>query len=212
MPAPVQEQLHLLKRHYPHAHYYLDFSNPLELMVAAILSAQVRDEVVNAATPALFRRYKTAKDYAEADIKELIGHIKNVSFAGNKAKNIKAACTILVEKHGGKVPNTMEALTELPGIGRKTANTILINGFDIVEGIPCDTHVIRLSYRLGWTKNTNPDKIEQDLMQLVPKVDWKKVPYLLKDHGRAVCRAPVPQCSQCFLNKTCPKQGVTKKL
>ncbi len=206
------EAINRLKKHYPKAKYYLNFSNPLELMVAAILSAQVRDEVVNAATPALFKKYKTAKDYANADIEEMINYINRITFAGNKARNIKAACKILVEKYNGKVPDAIEALTELHGIGRKTANAILINGFNKIVGIPCDTHVIRVSYRLGWTKNTNPDKIEQDLMKLFPKKEWKKIPYMLKDHGRAICRAPVPECSRCFLSDVCPKQGVTKRV
>ncbi len=206
------EVIKLLKKEYPSAKYYLNFSNPLELLAAAILSAQVRDTVVNAATLALFKKYKTAKDYASADLDELISYIKDITFSGNKARNIKAACKILAEKHNGEVPQTMEELVELPGIGRKTANAILINAFDKVFGIPCDTHVIRLSYRLGWTKNKNPDKIEKDLMNLFPKSEWKKIPYLLKDHGRAICKAPVPSCSKCILNKLCPKQGVTKKL
>ncbi len=202
----------LLQKEYPKAKYYLNFSSPLELLVAAILSAQVRDTVVNAATPALFKRYKTAKDYASADLEELISCISKVSFAGNKARNIKASCRIIAEKHNGKVPQAMEGLVELPGIGRKTANVILINAFNKVVGIPCDTHVIRLSYRLGWAKNKNPDKIEKDLMNLFPKSQWKKLPHLLKDHGRAICKAPIPTCSKCVLNKLCPKQSVTKKL
>jgi len=202
----------LLKKEYPNAKYYLNFSNPLELMVAAILSAQVRDEVVNATTPRLFRKYKTAKDYAEASLSSLEKEISAITFYKNKAKHIKEACKMLVEKYNGKVPQTMEELTQLPGIGRKTANAILINAFDIVTGIPCDTHVIRVSYRLGWTKSKNPDKIEQDLMNLLPKSEWKKIPYLLKDHGRAVCKAPVPYCSRCVLNKLCPKQGVKDRL
>lgn len=210
--APAEQALRLLKKEYPDAKYYLNFSNPLELMVAAVLSAQVRDTVVNAATPHLFKKYKTAKDYADADLQELTDIIKSITFAGNKARNIKAACKILAEKYGGRVPDTIEELTELPGIGRKTANAILINGFDKVVGITCDTHVIRLAYRLGWTKQKNPDKIEQDLMKLIPKSGWKKIPYLLKDHGRAVCKAPVPECSRCVLDKLCPKQGVMKKL
>lgn len=208
----VKETLSLLHKNYPNAKYYLNFSNTLELMVAAILSAQVRDEVVNASTPALFKKYKTAKNYAGANEQELISYISKITFAGNKARNIIKACKLLVENHEGKVPSTIEELTQLPGIGRKTANAILINGFNIVVGVPCDTHVLRLAYRLGWTKNTNPDKVEQDLMRLLPKAEWKKMPYLLKDHGRAVCKAPVPVCSQCFLSKLCPKQGVTKKL
>ena len=208
----IKETLTLLHKNYPHAKYYLNFSNTLELMVAAILSAQVRDEVVNAATPALFRKYKTASDYADANEEELISYIKSITFAGNKGRNIIKACKIIAEKHGGKVPNTIEELTQLPGIGRKTANAILINGFNVVVGIPCDTHVLRVSYRLGWTNNTNPDKVEQDLIKIIPKGEWKKIPYLLKDHGRAICKAPVPECSHCFLNKLCPKQGITKKL
>jgi len=204
--------IRLLQKEYPKAKYYLNFSNPLELLVAAILSAQARDTVVNAATPALFKKYRTAKDYAGADLEGLISCVSKVSFAGNKARNIKASCNIIAENHNGKIPQTMEELAELPGIGRKTANAILINAFDKVVGIPCDTHVIRLSYRLGWTKNKNPDKIEKDLMNLFPKTQWKKLPHLLKDHGRAVCKAPMPECSRCVLNKLCPKQGVTKKL
>lgn len=204
--------IELLKKNYPNAKYYLNFTNPLELMVAAILSAQIRDEVVNATTPQLFKKYKTAKDYADADLKEFTEEISSVTFAGMKAKNIISACKILTEKHNGKVPDTMEELTALPGIGRKTANTILINAFGKVEGIPVDTHVIRLSFRLGWTKSKKPEEIEQDLMKIIPKDDWKKIAYLLKAHGRAVCTAPTPYCSKCFLDKLCPKNGVTKKL
>ena len=208
----VSKVIELLKKNYPNAKYYLNFSNPLELMVAAILSAQVRDEVVNATTPKIFAKYKNAKDYANADLKEFTKEISAVTFAGMKAKNISSACKILVEKYNSKVPNTMENLTSLPGIGRKTANTILINAFNIVEGIPVDTHVIRVSYRLGWTKSKKPEEIEQDLMKLIPKEDWKKIAYLIKAHGRAICKAPIPFCSKCFLNDICPKQGVTKKL
>ena len=204
--------IELLKKNYPNAKYYLNFSNPLELMVAAILSAQIRDEVVNATTPKIFSKYKTAKDYANADLKEFTKEISAVTFAGMKAKNITSACKILVEKYNGKVPDKMEDLTNLPGIGRKTANTILINAFGKVEGIPVDTHVIRLSFRLGWIKSTKPEEIEQDLMKIVPKEDWKKIAYLLKAHGRALCQAPIPTCSKCFLEKICPKNGVTKKM
>jgi len=206
------EALEVLKKEYPDAAYYLDFSNPLELMVAAILSAQCRDEVVNSVTPALFKKYKIARDYADADLRELIKDIIKISFAGNKAKNIKNACKILVEKHGGKVPKSVEELTELPGIGKKTANTILINAFGIVVGIPVDTWVISVAYRLGWTKNKDPDKIEQDLMRLFDKREWKKLPYIIKNHGKVVCRKPVPYCSKCVINKLCPKIGVSKHL
>lgn len=208
----VSEIVELLKKEYPHAKYYLTFSNPLELMVAAILSAQVRDEVVNATTPKLFGKYKSVVDYVRATPKDLTNDIKAITFAGNKAKNIIQACKILVEKFDGKIPKTMEDLTSLPGIGRKTANTILINAYGIVEGIPCDTHCIRLSQRLGLSKNKDPDKIERDLMKIIPKKDWKKIPYLLKAHGRATCKAPDPYCSKCFLSKVCPKIGVKRHL
>ncbi len=204
--------IRLLKKEYPNAKYYLNFSNPLELFVAAILSAQVRDEVVNSATPILFKKYKTAKDYSEADLDELIKDIKRISFAGNKAKNIISACKILAEKYNGKVPDKMGNLVNLPGIGRKTANAILQNAFNVVEGVVVDTHVIRVSYRLGWTKNTNPEKIEQDLMKSVNKKYWKDLPHLLKAHGRAVCRAPIPTCSKCILNNLCPRVGVNKNI
>ena len=199
-----------LKQHYPHAKYYLHFSNPLELMIAAILSAQVKDTAVNAATSALFKKYRTAHAYANADVEELISYVKGITFAGTKARNIKKACQLLVERHGGNVPDTMDELVALPGIGRKTANAVLINGFNKTVGIPVDTHVMRLAYRFGWTKQKDADKIEQDLMQIIPKTTWKKIGSLLKDHGRAICTAPVPSCSHCFLKNACPKQGVTR--
>ena len=201
----------LLKKEYPNTKYYLDFSNPIELVVAAILSAQCRDVIVNATTKNLFRKYKTAGSYAAAPLGQLENDIKSITFFKNKAKNIKEACNIIDEKYNGKVPDTMEQLVELPGIGRKTANAILINAFDKVEGVVVDTHVIRVSYRLGMTKNKNPEKIEKDLMLAIPKKDWKVFPHLMKDHGRAVC-ATAPQCSSCALNKLCPKRGVTNSL
>jgi len=201
-----------LKKLYPNTKYYLNFSSPLELLVATILSAQVRDTVVNATTPRLFKKYKTAEDYARADLEMLIREISPVSFPANKAKYIQQACKILVEKYHGKVPDSMAELVELPGIGRKTANVILINAFEKVEGIVVDTHVIRLSYRLGWTKNKDPEKIEQDLMKTIPKADWARITWLLKEHGRAICRAPVPACSRCVLEPHCPQAGVMKKI
>ncbi|MEM5802685.1 MAG: endonuclease III [Candidatus Aenigmatarchaeota archaeon] len=207
----ILEGVKRLNKEYPHAKYYLNWSNPLELFVAAMLSPQVRDEVVNACTPKLFAKYKTAKDYAEADLKEFIEIIKPISFPAMKAARIQKACKILVEKYGGKVPDTMEELIKIPGIGRKTAGTILINAFDKVENIPCDTHAIRVSFRLGWTRGKTGDEVEKDLMKLIPKEYWKKLPYQLKAHGRAICKAPIPYCSKCFLNDICPKNGVTKK-
>ena len=196
---------------YKNAHYYLNFKSPIDLVVAAILSAQTRDEVVNKLTPALFAKYRTPKDYANADIDELVGYIKSVSFAGNKAKNIINTCKTIVGKHNGRVPDKMEELVELPGIGRKTANTILINAYGIVEGIPVDTWVIRLSYRLGLSKNRDPDKIETDLRSKVPKRYWHILAYVLKTHGKEICQT-VPHCSKCSVQKICPKIGVTKKL
>ncbi len=201
-----------LKEHYPDARYYLDFSNPVELLVAAILSAQAKDETVNAATKELFKKYKTARDYAEANLGQLEKEIGKVSFYRNKAKNIKDACKIIVDRHDGVVPKTINELISLPGIARKTANTILINAYGIVEGIPVDTWVIKVGYRLGLTRNTNPDKIESDFMQSIAKKYWGEIAYILKAHGKAVCRSPFPYCSKCLLDKDCPKQGVTKKL
>jgi endonuclease-3 len=204
----VLKIIEILRKEYPHAKYYLNWSNPLELLVAAMLSPQVRDEVVNATTPKLFAKYKTAKAYAEADLGELTKHISPISFPAMKAARIQKACKIIVERFNGKIPDTIEELTKIPGIGRKTANTILMNAFGKVYGIPIDTHVIRISYRLGWTKNKDPDKIEQDLMEIVPKEHWKKIAYILKAHGRAICKALNPDCSKCPINDLCPKIGV----
>jgi len=201
-----------LKKQYSRAKYYLNFKTPVDLVAATILSAQTRDENVNAATPKLFADFKTAKDYASVSPSELAKYISNISFANTKAKNIVNAMKIIDEKYGGKVPKTIEELTELPGIGRKTANAILQNAYGIVVGVPCDTHVLRVAYRLGWTKNTNPEKVEADLMKLFPKSNWDKIPHVLKAHGRAVCTAPVPKCSECPVNKLCPKAGVKKQL
>jgi endonuclease-3 len=182
-------------------------------MVAAILSAQCRDVIVNATTKSkIFPKYKTAKDYADARLTELEKDIAPITFFRAKAANVKGACKILIEEHGGKVPDTMEVLQTLPGIGRKTANAILINGFGKVEGITVDTHVIRVAFRLGLTKFKAPEKIEQDLMVAVPRENWKEFPYLLKDHGRSICRAPIPVCSKCPVSYLCPKKGVTKRL
>ncbi len=211
MPDKALEVLRILKKTYPGAKYYLNFKTPLDLLVAAILSAQVRDEVVNAATPELFKHYKKAEDYAQATVSDLLKYVGKVSFAGAKAKNIIAACKILVEKHKGQVPKTVEELDALPGIGRKTAIVILTNAFNIVPGVVVDTHVLRVGYRLGWTKQKDPDKVEEDLNKLIPENQWKEVQWLLKAHGRAICQAPTPNCSKCPVNKLCPKQGVKNR-
>ena len=195
---------------YPDAHYYLDFNTDVDLMVAAIISAQTRDEVVNSVTPALFKRYKAVSDYAGADEKELAELIKRVSFSGNKARNIIKACGMIKEIHGGKIPRSMKELTALPGIGRKTANTILINAYGIVEGIPVDTWVIKLSGRIGLSRSSDPEEIERDLMRIVDRKDWKRGAYVLKSHGKAICQSQMPLCSGCMLNRLCPRNGVVK--
>jgi endonuclease-3 len=195
---------------YKNVHYYLSFGTPIDLVAAAIISAQTRDETVNRLTPALFAKYRTAKDYAGARLEELTRDIGSVTFAGNKAKNMINTFKTIAEKYGGKVPSTMEQLTELPGIGRKTANTILINAYGIVEGIPVDTWVIKLSYRLGLSLNKNPEKIEQDLTKVIDKKYWHNFAYILKAHGKAICQT-VPYCGKCPVSGICPKNGVTKR-
>ncbi len=203
--------IHELKKAYPDAKYYLNFKTPLELMVAAILSAQVKDELVNEATKSLFKEYKTAKDYAETTTAKLLKHVSKITFARKKAENIIKACKLLAEKHNGKVPKNIDELVELPGIGRKTAIVILTNAYDQVDGVVVDTHVLRVAYRLGWTKNKNPDRVERDLNTLLPKKFWKETQWLLKAHGRAICKAPIPKCTACPVSSFCPKIGVTKK-
>jgi endonuclease-3 len=193
--------------HYKKVKYYLDFDGPLQLMVAAILSAQTRDETVNKITPALFTKYKSAKDFSKASESDLIKYIKSVSYAGNKALNIIAACKEIVERHGGEVPSDMESLVALPGIGRKTANTILINGFGKVEGIPVDTWVMKLSYRIGLSLAKSPDAVERDLMEKLDRKHWSKVAYLLKEHGKELC-GKKPLCEKCPIAGICPKNGV----
>jgi len=189
---------------YPHAHCELDFCNPLQLLVATILSAQSTDKRVNMVTPALFRKYRTAKAYADAPLPELETAIKSTGFYRNKAKSIRGAMREIAEKHGGKVPDTMAELHELPGVGRKTANVVLGNAFNKNEGIVVDTHVARVSQRLRLTKNTDPEKIETDLMKLVPTKYWTVWSHWLIWHGRRRCFARKPDCSQCEIFRLCP--------
>ena len=189
---------------YPNAHCELDFRNPLELLVATILSAQSTDKRVNMVTPALFKKYRTAKDYADAPQTQLENAIKSTGFYRNKAKSIRSAMRAIVEKHGGKVPATMEELYALPGVGRKTANVVLGNAFHKNEGIVVDTHVIRLSQRLGLTKHKDPVKIELDLMKLVPREHWTDWSHWLIWHGRRRCFARKPDCGQCEVFRLCP--------
>jgi endonuclease III len=202
--APVEETIARLKSAYPDARTALDWTNPLELLVATILSAQTTDVRVNLVTPNLFAKYPTAADYAGADPAELEEDIRQTGFFRNKAKSLRGMARALVEDHGGKVPRTMRELVALPGVGRKTANVVLGNAFSIDEGVVVDTHVRRLSNRLGFTAHDDPEKIEQDLMQTVPREDWTVFSHLLILHGRAVCKARKPDCEECTLNDLCP--------
>ena len=198
-----------LTRLYPNAHCELDYQNALQLTIATILSAQCTDKRVNIVTPALFQRYPDAKAFAKAKQKDVEKLIKTTGFFRNKAKNIIACCQAIVEHHNGEVPRTMEELVELPGIGRKTANVILGNAFAI-PGIPVDTHVGRLSQRLGLTVETNPVKIERDLMEVIPKDGWTMFAHRMIFHGRRVCHSRKPWCDECTLSDVCPKKGVKK--
>lgn len=197
-----------LKRLYPGAECELDFKDPLQLLVATILSAQCTDVRVNKVTPALFKRYKTAQDLAGARPSELEGLIRSTGFYRNKAANIIGAGKALVEKFGGKVPRTMAELLELPGVARKTANVVLGSAFGLAEGIAVDTHVKRLAYRMDLTDETDPVKVERDLMALVPRKDWTTFHHSMIWHGRRVCEARAPKCPECALNTICPKRGV----
>jgi len=194
----------LLEKEHPDAKIVLVHSNPLELLVATILSAQTTDERVNMVTKLLFKKYNRAEDYAEADLKELEQDVKSTGFYRNKAKNIKASGKMLVEKFDSKVPRTMEEILELPGVARKTANIVLSNAYGAVEGIAVDTHVRRLAQRLGLTKNGNPVKIEQDLISIVPRGKWMGFTDLLIVHGRRICTAKKPNCEACVGNVLCP--------
>jgi endonuclease-3 len=202
--ARVLKIIELLEKQYPRAKTALHYSSPLEILVATILSAQCTDKRVNIVTKSLFKKYRTAEDYANADLAELEQDIRSTGFYRNKAKNLKNAGQMLVEKFDSRVPQTMEEILELPGVARKTANIVLSNAYGVIEGIAVDTHVRRLSKRLGLTENKNPNKIEGDLMQLVPRSHWKRITNLLISHGRNVCTARKPKCDSCVLNKLCP--------
>jgi endonuclease-3 len=208
-PAPIiTEVISRLKEEYPDAATELNWSNPLELLVATILSAQTTDVRVNQVTERLFEKYRAAEDYAEADPEELEKDIRPTGFYRNKARSLQGMAHALVEDHGGKVPRTMTGLVALPGVGRKTANVVLGNAFGIDEGVVVDTHVRRLSTRLGFTANKDPEKIEQDLLPLVPEEDRTLFSHLLIFHGRRVCKARKPDCPGCRLNDICPSSTV----
>ena len=200
----------LLKRAYPDAKCSLNHKSPIQLLIATILSAQCTDARVNIVTPALFRRYENANDFANASLPELEKFVRSTGFYRNKAKNIKAACRIIAQKHDGKVPRTMAEMLELPGVARKTANIVLGNSYGVIEGVPVDTHAIRISHLLGWTRERQQEKIERDLMALLPRKDWLKISDLFVHHGRAVCIARRPKCGICPVRKYCPRIGLKK--
>jgi endonuclease-3 len=206
--ARAPEIIDLLSAAYPDAHVALRFSNPLEMLVATILSAQCTDEKVNEVTATLFAKYRSARDYLQVPEDELRRDIKPTGFFNQKAASIRAACQRIVEVYDGQVPDTMEELVTLRGVARKTANIVLGNAFGTVVGIAVDTHVKRLANRLGFSSQADPDKIEQDLMRLVPKEKWFHFTYVLIDHGRAVCFARRPRCEDCVVAHLCPSSLV----
>ena len=202
--ARVREIIELLRRHYPQTRTALEFRTPFEILVATILAAQCTDERVNKVTPGLFRKYPTPVDFAGAHRDELEQDIRSTGFFRTKAKAIIGAARKIVEEFGGTVPDSMEKLVTLPGVARKTANIVLSAGYGKAEGIAVDTHARRLSQRLGLSRETDPVKIERDLMSIIPCKDWLDFNSLLVDHGRAVCQARKPKCPECFLRKICP--------
>ncbi len=206
--ARTQKIISALQRVYPDAHCELNFSSPLQLLVATILSAQCTDKRVNFVTTELFKKCKTAKDFADAPLTQIEEAVKTTGFFRNKAKNITACCAALVEKFGGEVPRTMDELHALAGVGRKTANVVLGNAFGINVGVVVDTHVTRLSNRLGLTKQKDAVKIEQELMRLVPQKNWTLFSHWLIWHGRRRCAARTPDCANCEIKNLCPQIGV----
>ncbi len=199
----VEKIVKALEKEYPNAKCSLEYDTPLHLLIAVMLSAQSTDAMINKITPKLFAELNSAKDFADCDIKKLESLVKSSGFYHNKAKNIKAACKILCEKYNGNVPQTMEELISLPGVGRKTANVVLLNAFGICEGIAIDTHAKRISKRLGLTDNEEPEKIEQDLLKKIPKNYWNLMNHLFVDHGRAICTSRNPKCDNCCVKTWC---------
>jgi endonuclease-3 len=207
-PEQVEAIIEELRRLYPGAKCTLNFSNPLELLIATQLAAQCTDERVNMVTEKLFQKYRSVEDYATVSQEELEQDIKSTGFYRNKARNIRAACQRIITEFGGEVPRTMPELLSLPGVARKTANVVLGNAFGIVEGFTVDTHNIRLARRFVWTTNTDATKVEQDLMRIVPKKNWFDLSHLMIFHGRAICLARKPLCEECALAKLCPSAFV----
>ena len=200
----VNELMARSRQIYPDAKCSLDFTNPLELLVATILAAQCTDERVNQVTATLFKQYRTAQDFASAPLPQLEQDLRQINFYRNKAKHVHEACAILIARYGGQVPQTMQELLTLPGVARKTANVVLGNAYGLVQGVIVDTHVGRISRRLGLTNSDDPVRIEQELMKKLPRQDWLDFTHLLIYHGRAVCQARKPLCQQCALVDLCP--------
>jgi endonuclease-3 len=204
----IREVIGRLKKEYPKPKTSLNYKSPFELLVATILSAQTTDVHVNKVTAPLFKKYRSLKDYADVPLAALTEDISSINFYRNKAKNIQAAAKMIIGEFGAKVPQTMEDLVKLPGVARKTANIVLFNAFGLNEGIAVDTHVKRLSFRLGLTKNEDPVKIEQDLMEITPTAEWGTVSHLLIFHGRKICQAKKPSHGECVLFDICPSRNI----
>jgi endonuclease III len=214
LEARAPEVIRLLEEHYPDARVALEFSNPLECLVATILSAQSTDKKVNEVTTDLFQKYRTAQDYLRVPEEELARDLKPTGFFNQKTRAVRGACRMIVEEFDGRVPDTLAGLDRLPGVARKTANIVLWNSYpeqagdDPDVGVAVDTHVRRVSQRLGFTEEKDPNKIERDLMRLLPKDRWSSFTYVLIDHGRAICKAPTPRCEECPVNHLCPSSRV----
>ena len=210
--APAAERapeiIRRLEESYPDARTALHYSNPLEMLVSTILSAQSTDANVNRVTQTLFKKYRTPEDYLRVPEEELANDIHSTGFFNQKTKAIRGACARIIEAYNGQVPNTMEELITLPGVARKTANVVLGNAYGVVEGIAVDTHVKRVARKLGFSTEKDPDKIERDLMALIPREKWFSFTYELIEHGRQVCKAPVPRCAECSVNQLCPSSLV----
>jgi endonuclease-3 len=206
----IKEIINILEKIYPEAKTALKFENPFQLLIATILSAQTTDERVNKVTSTLFKKFKKPEDFVNANLDEIMEEIKSINFYRNKAKNIKKLSEILVKEFNGKVPDKMEELIKLPGVARKTANVVLSQAYGKAEGIVVDTHVRRVSNRLGLTKNTDAEKIEKDLMKIIPEEKWIDFPFRLILFGRNICKAKNPDCKNCPLYKICPSKGKEK--
>ncbi len=206
----LNKQLRALKKLYPEPKGSLRYKKPFQLLVAVILSAQCTDERVNKVTPPLFKQYPTIESFAKANIKALEQAVKPTGYYRNKAKAVKGSAQHIIKHHNKKMPDTIKELTAFPGVGRKTANVVITALHNKAEGIAVDTHVTRISQRLGWTPFKDPRRIEFDLLDKIPKKEWTKITHLLIAHGRKICKAPTPHCSKCPIEKLCPKKGVTK--